>query len=645
MSSRWSTRLLLATVAGMLLWPAAALADPPGRVARLSFIGGSVSLRPASLDDWSLASLNYPLTIGDHVWTDRGARAELQLGSTVIRLAPFTLVSVLNLDDHTVQLRVTQGTVSMRVRALGDSDVIEIDTPNGAVSILRTGLYRVDVNGDGDTSTVAVREGEADVAAGTTAFALRRDQSAALVGIDGTSSDVRDALPDDDFDDWCMTRERRVDAVDATRYVSPETIGYEDLDANGTWLVDAQYGPVWIPRVSAQWAPYRVGHWVWAEPWGWTWIDDAPWGFAPFHYGRWAFLPARGWAWAPGTLAARPVYAPALVAFVGGSNWNVSAELGTEPVGWFPLGPGEVFVPAYHVTPEYVQRVNAAHVTNINVTNINVTNVTYVNRAVPGAMTVVSRDTFVRAQPVAAAAVAISRDQARAASVVVTAAVVPQRSSIARPPQTTAIPPAAAVSRRVVVRSAPPPAPAPFAAKQKALAQHPGQPLDESTEKAIRTQTAPTAVEHPLVRVVAPPRPATANPSPTVPPPARSAVPPPAPPLVATPPSKPAVVPTPAAGTASTGHPTPTPALTAQALEARQAQERADLDTRQLRERTALQAKHDHDLKQVTDASTLEALKKRQAQELKTLLDHQKQEHDALLKRQQAEKIKGSDPR
>jgi hypothetical protein len=638
MSSPWSTRLLHATVVGALLWPAAALADPPGRVARLSFIGGSVVLRPASVDDWSLATLNYPLSIGDQVWTDRSARAELQLGSIVIRLGPLTAASVLNLDDHTVQLRVTQGAVSMRVRALDDRDVIEIDTPTGAASILRTGLYRIDVNDTGDDSTVTVREGEADVAVGTTAFPLRRDQSADLIGMEGTRSDIHDAVPGDDFDAWCLAREQRVVAVQATRYVSPAMVGYEDLDANGTWLVDAEYGPVWIPRVNAGWAPYHVGHWVWAEPWGWTWIDDAPWGFAPFHYGRWAFLPARGWAWVPGTVVARPVYAPALVAFVGGSSWNVSVAVGSGPVGWFPLGPREVFVPAYQVTPDYVQRVN---VTSVTVTNINVANVTYVNRTVPGAMTVVSRDTFVRAQPVAAAAVVVSPDQARAASVVATAEVAPQRASIAGPSlTTTATPPAAVVARQVVVRSTPPPAPVPFAARQNALAQHPGRPLDESTESAIRTQTATASIEHPLVRAVAPPRSGPANPPPAVATPVRTPTPAPATPLAATP-ANPSVTPTPAGATTAAGR--STPPQTAQTLAARQAKERTDLDTRQTRERAALQAKHDHELK-VTDAADLAAVKKRQAQEMKALLDHQKVEHDALLKRQQEElKVKGSD--
>mgnify|MGYP006969297544 CR=1 FL=1 len=66
------------------------------------------------------------------------------------------------------------------------------------------------------------------------------------------------------------------------------------------------------------WAPYTTGRWAWVAPWGWTWVDVAPWGFAPFHYGRWV---PRGpyWAWSPGRYVARPVYAPALVGWVGGA--------------------------------------------------------------------------------------------------------------------------------------------------------------------------------------------------------------------------------------------------------------------------------------------------------------------------------------
>jgi hypothetical protein len=385
--------------------------------------------------------------------------------------------------------------------------------------------------------------------------------------------------------------------------------------------------------------PYRFGHWAWVEPWGWTWVDDAPWGFAPFHYGRWAFLPARGWAWVPGTIVVRPVYAPALVAFVGGPSWNVSVRLGSGPVGWFPLGPREVFVPAYHVTPEYVQRVNVSHVTNVNVTNINVTNITYVNRAVPGAITAVPREIFVQARPIASASVAIPREQAQAASVIGTASVVPQRASIAGPAPTTVTPPVAVVNRQVVVRSIPPPAPGPFAAKQAALAQHPGQPVDEPTENAIRTRTPQASNTHPLVRAIAPPRSAPGSPPATAVPqsPVRASAPTP-------PPIPPAGSGTPGSNRA-VGRPA-VPQTAAPDLAARHAQERAEIDARHVQERAALQAKHEQERQQVNEASQRTQVEQRHRQEIKALQDHQKQERQAGQKRQQEErKKKGSDQR
>ena len=136
--------------------------------------------------------------------------------------------------------------------------------------------------------------------------------------------------------------------------------GGADLDQYGTWRHDARYGDVWHPTDSpADWAPYRYGRWAWEPPWGWTWIDDAPWGFAPFHYGRWVYT-AYGWEWVPGNYVDYPVYAPALVGYVGfGGPW----------VGWFPLAPFEVFVPSFFVSIDFVRRIN---ITNVNITNINI---------------------------------------------------------------------------------------------------------------------------------------------------------------------------------------------------------------------------------------------------------------------------------
>ncbi|MCK6500160.1 MAG: hypothetical protein L6Q38_11860, partial [Nitrospira sp.] len=137
------------------------------------------------------------------------------------------------------------------------------------------------------------------------------------------------------------------------------------LVRHGSWRNTSEFGPAWFPQsMPTGWAPYRWGHWAWIAPWGWTWIDQSPWGFAPFHYGRWALIGGY-WAWLPGAYTARPVYAPALVAWLGQPGWSVSFSFGSAPVvGWFPLGPREIYYPHYRSSLRHVRSVNAHHVPN-----------------------------------------------------------------------------------------------------------------------------------------------------------------------------------------------------------------------------------------------------------------------------------------
>jgi hypothetical protein len=164
--------------------------------------------------------------------------------------------------------------------------------------------------------------------------------------------------------------------------------------------------------VPVDWAPYRYGHWAFVAPWGWTWIDDQPWGFAPFHYGRWVRVHDR-WGWCPGEFARRPVYAPALVAFIGGDDFGISISIGRSfpAVGWVPLAPREAFHPYYHATPRYVRNVNVANVTvvnNITVINNNATASTFANSA---AATVVPADSFRNSAPVSRARVTVAGNE------------------------------------------------------------------------------------------------------------------------------------------------------------------------------------------------------------------------------------------
>lgn len=433
-------------------------ADPPSVVGRLNHISGPVSFAPADAnDDWAAATLNRPIATGDRLWADSGARAEMHVGSTAVRLSERTSLDVLNIDDRSVQLRLAQGSVNVRLRRLPGGNMFEVDTPHGAVILNQPGSYRISVDPSGTETTVGVRSGQADVLTAADRFSVRPGQQASVAGTDAPSYDIGAAAPMDEFDRWAAARDQKEDRVASRRYVPAEMTGYEDLDDHGSWRVVEDYGTVWVPSaVPVGWAPYRYGHWVWISPWGWTWVDDAPWGFAPFHYGRWIWVGSY-WAWAPGPVAVRPVYAPALVAFIGGLNWSVSIGIGAAPVvGWVPLGWREPYIPWYRVSPTYVRSVNVAHVTNINVTNINVTNINYVNRSAPSGVTVVRRETFVSARPVEH--VRVSSQTLDAAPVTSAAPVrTPERASFAasRPGPK---PPATAVTREVVATKAPPPA-------------------------------------------------------------------------------------------------------------------------------------------------------------------------------------------
>ncbi len=444
-----------------------AQADPPGRVARLNLAEGTVSFAPADngdpadAADWRPAVLNRPLTGGDKLWTGAQSRSELYVGSTAVRMNAQTSLDLLVLDDNVTQLRLAQGTLKLRVRALFEGQRLEVDTPNLAFVVSQPGDYRLDVDPASNTTRVVAQSGSGVIYGDDArSVTLGSQQQANFTGTRLVPAGPG-AAQQDSFDLWAANRDRLEDQSVSARYVPRETVGYQQLDTYGTWSQDPAYGAVWMPReLPAQWAPYRDGHWAWVSPWGWTWVDDAPWGFAPFHYGRWAQIGPR-WAWVPGRLAPRPVYAPALVAFVGGStggvSWNISIGGAARPgVGWFPLAPGEAYRPAYRVSPRYITQVNH----NIVVHNtVNVTNV-YRYQRQPGAVTAVSRDDFTRGRPVRGQQHALSSADLDRAQVVVDRGAIPQRPSRealqgdrperSRPVAAGALPPTVAMVRPVV---------------------------------------------------------------------------------------------------------------------------------------------------------------------------------------------------
>ena len=426
--------------------------DPPARAARLNYISGQVSFQPAGAENWEAAPLNRPLISGDRIWAEEGSRAEMHFGSAAVRVGSATSFTLVNLDDQRMQAELVQGSLIVRLREVFDDEIYQIDTPHVSFRMLRAGEYRVDVQPDGFATILSVRSGEGEAAGGGQTFTVRPSDQVRISGTNNLALESRDMPRRDGFDQWSAERDLREDRSQSAQFVGRGVIGYEDLDDHGVWTEEPSYGRVWLPRgVPAGWEPYRHGHWEFIAPWGWTWIDDASWGFAPFHYGRWVMV-GGGWGWVPGPRVMRPVYSPAMVAWVGGAPRRGLAV----SVGWFPLGPREVYVPAHRASAAYVNRVN---VTNTRVSNVQVTNVynnttvinnqNYVNRQ---HVTVISRNDMESGRRVQRAVGTIPPEAAREMQVTRTVDVTPRRVAASEARPAASAPPPSVVNRRAVDR-------------------------------------------------------------------------------------------------------------------------------------------------------------------------------------------------
>jgi len=220
--------LFFAALLSILASPALAQddQDPAGRVARLNYIQGSVSYQVSGDQNWVQADPNRPLTTGDNLWVDQDSRGEVHIGSTAIRMSSETGISFLTLDDRTVQLQLAQGTIEVHVRRLAPGEAFEIDTPNVAFTLTRSGEYRMQTDPNGGSTIIVVREGEGEATGGGESWDLVSGQQYTLQGTDQLSYEATSAPPFDDFEHWCDSRDERENRAVSARYVSRDVDGY-----------------------------------------------------------------------------------------------------------------------------------------------------------------------------------------------------------------------------------------------------------------------------------------------------------------------------------------------------------------------------------------------------------------------------------
>jgi hypothetical protein len=373
---------------------------------RLSFSDGEVSYWRQGADDWVRAQPNLPLAEGDALYTGSNANFEVQFGDrSFARADEHSQLSLLQQQERLIQFKVTGGRVSFDMRTLEPGITLEVSTPNAVFVIEHAGYYRVEV-GDPDTHFITRRGGEATViTADGRSLSIYPSEDIVVTAGDPVKVATYAAPAPDDWDRWNDARSDRIDDSVSARYLPPGVYGGEELDHYGNWRVVPTYGSVWIPYgVSAGWAPYSTGYWVWDPYYEWTWVDYAPWGWAPFHYGRWVYINGY-WGWVPGPVVRRPGYSPALVAFmVRDGLVSGSLSVGLPGLWWVALSWGEPVLPwwgppARRWKPYWGGWAGPRIVNNVVIqqtTVVNVRDIRYQNASQPRAILTVPADKFGR---------------------------------------------------------------------------------------------------------------------------------------------------------------------------------------------------------------------------------------------------------
>jgi hypothetical protein len=313
---------------------------PPPGAARVGIINGQVSLMRGDSGEWVAAIVNAPVMQGDTVATAANSRTEVQLDfANVMRLEQNVQVKIAALVQGRIQIQVANGTIDYTVFKGSEANV-EIDTPNMAVIPQGPGVYRIQIDGEGQTE-VAVHKGRVQVSTPQGTTNVEAGQVIYVRGTDNPEYQIANAKPFDEFDRWNEQRDRAIEQAQSWQYANRYYTGAQDLDQYGTWQDNPDYGNVWSPNVGPDWSPYSDGNWTWEPYWGWTWVGYEPWGWAPYHYGRWFFGGGR-WCWWPGIgyWGARPLWAPAYVSFLGlGRGIGIGLGFGFRSIGWLALGP------------------------------------------------------------------------------------------------------------------------------------------------------------------------------------------------------------------------------------------------------------------------------------------------------------------
>lgn len=284
------------------------------RAGGINYVSGSVKFKRQGTDSWLQLSSNDDLSSGDVVTTGATGLVEVLLNpGSYLRVAENSEFQLLDNSLDSLRLKLVRGSAVIEATGYDKDDAaIRVETPHTTVSIIRTGLYRINVL-EPNVTEVAVRKGRALV--GPQNQLLKGDMVARTGGAaSGLELAKLDKKNRDAFDLW--SRERADALAKANQAL------WRRNDANNRInmaLASFSFNDVWSTRAGLQ------GIWVYSA-------TSKCYTFLPF-YGGSSSPYGRGYyshlGWIPG----------------GGFACNTCAGRGVPIVGTRP-NPGDTINPA-----------------------------------------------------------------------------------------------------------------------------------------------------------------------------------------------------------------------------------------------------------------------------------------------------------
>jgi hypothetical protein len=262
------------------------------RAGGVNFVEGEVNVRLAGQKDWQRLGVKDDLRSGDTVRTGPDGRVEVLLNpGSYFRAGEGTEFTLSDDSLDKLQLDIVRGSAVVEAVGYDNLDLsININTPKGRVQIVRTGVYRFNVQPSGETE-VAVFKGRALVGEGDAALVVKAGNVIHL-GAGGTQVAKLDKNDRDALDNWSRERGKELAKVNNGLAGKQTNTVFSQTSFNNLFASNYGYGGVWAWSYGLGYYTFLPFAFGWASPYGYGYNSFWPGGYGacgcgwPFNQNR-----------------------------------------------------------------------------------------------------------------------------------------------------------------------------------------------------------------------------------------------------------------------------------------------------------------------------------------------------------------------